>query len=257
MIFEEINKSKIAVTIDIDWASEYAIEYTLDYFEKNKIPVTVFTTHDSNAIKNRLDNLEVGLHPYFDINSSHGATIERTIEAVLQLPHNIKAYRCHRFVTSNEIQDAMRNAGMRCSSNVCTNLAIINPFFNRFDTLEIPIYMEDGGYLFNRYPLETSFDWKDKLASIGLKTIVIHPMHFVVNTPNWEYMIEIKNRFNRKEWSSLSKADLLKLRNRNRGIATLIEDLIHESLNSETAFTTIGYIMSIALKFQNRKEIFP
>jgi len=43
--------SGIAVTVDLDWACEPAIEYTLGYLDKNKIPYTVFTTHNSKQSK--------------------------------------------------------------------------------------------------------------------------------------------------------------------------------------------------------------
>ena len=236
----EINNSSVAVTIDIDWACESAIEYTLDYFANMKIPVTVFTTHDSKVIRERLDNLEVGLHPYFHLDSMHGATIEETIESVLKLPHNIKSFRCHRFITSNEIQKGMKDAGMISSSNICTNLETINPFYNRYNILEFPIFWEDGGFLYNGHDLTISQKFVKKISSNGLKTIVIHPMHFALNTPDWDFMVKIKCNTNRTEWNSMSGDTLKKLKNRNRGIFNFLEDIFNQIKRSCDMFCTIG-----------------
>lgn len=239
----ELNSSKIAISIDIDWACEAAIELTLDYFEKKKVPVTVFTTHNSKVVKDRLKNIEVGLHPYFDTQSSHGDTIEKTVATVLNLPHNLNAYRCHRFLVSNEIQEAMKQAGMKCASNVCTNLEIIPPFFNRFNLLEIPIFIEDGAYLYNNHPLEMSSLLKKSLVSEGLKTLLIHPMHFVLNSPNWEYMVQIKKKCDRKKWNEMAKTDLLNLKNHEKGIGTLFKSLMEESMDLGIEYTSIKQYM--------------
>jgi hypothetical protein len=237
------NNSKFAITVDLDWASETAIEIALKYFENLGIPITVFSTHNSELIRSKLSKLEVGLHPYFDTNSSHGNKIEKTIATVLDLPHNIKAYRCHRFAVSNEIQLAMQYAGMLCSSNVCTNLEVIKPFFNRINCLEIPIFMEDGGFLFNRYPLSINSLPKNLLSSDGLKTVVIHPMHLAVNTPNWEYMVNIKGRINRNDWNKLSSKEISQLQYRGRGIKDFFDDFFQELSHHKVEYTTIGSVM--------------
>ena len=80
---------RLFVTIDLDWASEVVIEETLNWFSKYKIPVTVFATHDSRAIIERMNTIEVGLHPYFSPNSSQGSNSEEIIENLSQIPTNI------------------------------------------------------------------------------------------------------------------------------------------------------------------------
>lgn len=144
----------LIVTIDLDWACEPAIDYTLRVMEELQVPVTVFATHRSAAVESRAENLEVGLHPYFGGNdSSHGSTIQQVVEHVMGIPHNLKAFRCHRFAGSNETDTAMLDAGMTISSNVCTDLEMIPPFRNRSGLLEVPIFMEDGGYLHRGHSL--------------------------------------------------------------------------------------------------------
>jgi hypothetical protein len=223
------NSSTICISIDLDWACEEAIETTLDFFQKKGIPLTVFTTHDSEVVRERINTLEVGLHPYFHQDSDHGPSISKTIETVFNLPHNLNAYRSHRFIISNEIKHEMKEAGMICSSNVCTNLEVLSPFHDRINILEVPIFLEDGGYLYNRNPLEMNSQLKAKIGSPGIKMIVLHPMHFTLNSPNWDFMVGIKKSVRRHQWKEMSAKMLSSLLFNGIGIRTFIEDFIEQA----------------------------
>lgn len=216
----------LIITIDVDWACEPAIEDTLDFFENQQISPTVFVTHRSPRIEAHLGKLEVGLHPYFDPNSSHGSTIPKVVNHVMELPHNIPAFRCHRFANCNVSRQALWEAGMLISSNTCTDLEIIPPFKDRFGLLEVPIFLEDGGYLWRKHPLEVDEHLKTKLYQEGIKVILIHPMHFAINTPNFEYMHRIKQSMDRKAWNGMTRSTLNDLRWKGRGIRDLMTELI-------------------------------
>jgi hypothetical protein len=218
--------NKLIVTIDVDWACEAAIEDTLDSLDELNVLPTIFVTHRSPRIEASLNKLAVGLHPYFGTNSSHGSNISQVVEHILGLPHNFPAFRCHRFAICNSSRQAMVEAGMIISSNICTDLEIVAPFKDRFGLLEVPIFMEDGGYLWRKHSLEISQKFKEKIQSQGLKVITLHPMHFAINTPNFEYMYEIKQSMSREEWIGMSKDTLNKLRRKGRGIRDLILELI-------------------------------
>lgn len=239
----EVSNSTIVVTIDVDWACETALESTLDFFQKKNIPITLFSTHDSAVIRERIKDIDVGLHPYFHQNSDHGGSVQQTIETISAFPHNIPAYRSHRFITSNEIEESMKNAGMVCSSNVCGNLEILPVFYTRINLLEIPIFMEDGGYLYNSHPLFLHPSFIDKISQPGVKVIVIHPMHFSVNTPNWNYMVRIKKSMSRIQWRNLSTPNLADLNFPGRGIRHFIEDFIEGCLTCGLQFESFGNII--------------
>lgn len=217
------------VTLDLDWASESAISETLDDLEMKKIPVTIFATHYSPRVVESINQLEVGLHPFFHPNSSHGTTIKEVVETVLKLPHNIPAFRCHRFGSCNESKKALAAAGMKISSNVCTDQAYIPPFRDRFGFIEVPIFLEDGGFLWNRHPLEITDNMTSCFHSSQPHLFLIHPMHYVLNTPYFEYMTQIKNSLSRKQWNTLSKEDLNRLRWKGRGIRDYILELLERS----------------------------
>jgi len=221
--------SELIVTVDLDWACEPAIEETLDFLQSQKIKPTVFITHRSPSIEASMDKIEVGLHPYFSPESSHGSTINEVAKYIVDLPHNLAAFRCHRFAICNSSRQAMAEAGMRISSNVCTDLEIVAPFKDRFGLLEVPIFLEDGGYLWRKHPLTMTQELQDILLKQGAKVIIIHPMHFALNTPHFNYMYDVKQSVSRESWKSMTRNTLDKLRWRNRGIRDFLIELLQFS----------------------------
>lgn len=212
----------LIVTIDLDWAPEPAIEETLDFLLKRGITPTVFATHRSPRVEASLLEIEVGLHPFFHPDSSHGKTIEAVVESIMTIPHNVPAFRCHRYANCNESNKQMAQAGMKIASNICTNLEIIPPFIDRLGLIQVPIYFEDGGYLWNHHPLK-------KLSKPRGKTPIvmnIHPMHFALNTPSFDHMVSIKQRFTRREWTEMSFKHLKSLKYQGDGIRRVIVELL-------------------------------
>lgn len=232
--------NEFVVTVDIDWACETAIEETLDFLEARNIKPTVFVTNRSPRVEASMNKIEVGLHPFFSPDSSHGPTINAVVSHVMRLPHNLPAFRCHRFAICNTSREAMIKAGMAASSNVCTDLEVIPPFKDRFGLLEVPIFLEDGGYLWRSHPLEISDSLQQKIMIHGPKVFIIHPMHFAINTPSFQYMYKIKQSISRESWNKMDKETLNKMKWKGRGI----RDLIIELLQSAPAFATIGNLVA-------------
>jgi hypothetical protein len=216
----------LIVTVDLDWACEPAIEETLDSLKCQNITPTVFVTHRSPSVEALMNEIEVGLHPYFSPDSSHGSTIPEVVKHVMDLPHNLAAFRCHRFAVCNGSRQAMAEAGMLISSNVCTDLEIVSPFRDRFGLLEVPIFLEDGGYLWHKHPLNINQSLRSAILGQGTKVIIIHPMHYALNTPHFSYMYDIKQSMGREEWKSMTKSTLNKHRWQGRGIRDLLVDLL-------------------------------
>ncbi|WP_052046354.1 hypothetical protein [Candidatus Paracaedibacter symbiosus] len=218
--------NKLFITVDLDWACEPAIEETLDFLKEQNITPTVFITHCSPRVEVAMKELEVGLHPFFDSTSSHGSTVSEVVKHILGLPHNLPAFRCHRFGVCNSSRQAMAEAGMVISSNVCTDLEVVPPFRDRFGLLEVPIFLEDGGYLWRNHSLKMTPVLRTRVLGSGAKIVIIHPMHFALNTPHFSYMYDIKKTLNRMEWNNMTEQTLKKLRWKGRGIRDLITDLL-------------------------------
>lgn len=217
---------RIFVTIDLDWASEIVIEETMNWFSQFNIPVTVFATHESRAIVERMNMIEVGLHPYFSPDSSQGSNSEEIIENLSQITTNIPVYRSHRFLDSNQIRGYMTKMGMRASSNVCTDLDPVAPFNHRSRMLEIPIAFEDGNFLERNYDLGSCDDIVQLISRSDIFVIAIHPMHFVLNTPHFQWMRDIKDSTTRIRWNNMTCDEVTELRYSGRGIASFVKQLL-------------------------------
>ena len=217
---------KIFLTIDLDWASEVVIQETLDWFHDNNIAVTVFATHESEVVMNRMSTLEVGLHPYFSHDSSQGSTPTETLESLSKITTNVPIYRSHRFLDSNQIRGHMKKLGMLASSNVCTDLDPVNPFTHRSGMTEIPISLEDGNYLERGYDLGNVQQIVNLISNSDIFVIAIHPMHFVLNTPHYQWMRDIKDSTSRNRWNNLTITEVNELRHTDLGISSFLKGLV-------------------------------
>jgi hypothetical protein len=152
----------------------------------------------------------------------------------------------------------MAEAGMLLSSNVCTDLEIVPPFRDRFGFLEVPIFMEDGGYLYRKHPLEMNASLEKAILGNGVKVILIHPMHFCLNTPDFSYMSRIKQSLSRDAWKNMSRDTMNKLRWKGRGIRDLLIELISLAPSTNRLGELLEYGKNrINDPFVSRNELFP
>jgi len=68
-------KDNIYVTLDVDWASDEVLAFTLDCIDKNDLHATIFCTHDTQLIKRMRENPKIGLgiHPNFNKLGNYSA----------------------------------------------------------------------------------------------------------------------------------------------------------------------------------------
>lgn len=222
-------KSVLVFSMDIDWASEYIIKETLNYFERQEIPLTVFLTHKSPVLDNAMKRkvIKCGIHPNFMTDSSQGKNYEEVMDYCRELLPDARGFRAHRYFDVNDTVDKLYDRGIMYESNICTFLDTIPPFLHRSGMIGFPVFFEDGGYLFQNGSLEYN-DIKKRLHEPGLKVINFHPVHFVINTPYFSYTRKIKDRLTRKEFSHLDEQTLEKLCFEGRGIATFIKEMIED-----------------------------
>jgi hypothetical protein len=179
-----MNELKFAFTIDLDWASDTVLEYALSPIFKRDIPLTIFSTHNSEWLIFRFvnnSNIELEIHPNFCLNSSHGNSYEDVFNYCNQLTTEKKGFRCHKYFDVNEINEYYKSEGYKYSSNICTDLQYVQPFFNRVGLLSIPLFMEDGGFLLQKHSLSLDTILK-KLPTRGTVVFIFNPMHLAFNS---------------------------------------------------------------------------
>ena len=231
-------ESSVCLTMDVDWASEYAIQKALIMFEERNLPVTVFITHKSGTIDRAMADKKIkcGIHPNFMPGSSQGNNYQDVVDFCFQLQPGARLFRAHRYYDGNDPMEVLVRHGIKCESNICTLMDVLPPFLHRSQTVSFPIFWEDGAYLYN-YPGDVmeGYDsfWK-RFNRPGLKVINMHPMHLMLNTPYFSYMREIKDRFSREEWNHLGEEQISKLRHNGNGIRRFIEKMLDDIQRTKT-----------------------
>lgn len=216
----------ICFTMDIDWASEYAIEYAVSYFLKMEIPLTIFTTHKSDYLKRISNNplIDIQIHPNFILPSSQGTNENEIIDYCMELVQNPLVFRAHRWYASNDIYEKLYSKGIRYESNLCTLFDNIEPYIHRSGMIGFPVFMEDGAIIQRGFSLRF-LDTQRLFEQRGIKIINLHPMHFVLNTPYFKYTRDIKDMLSPKEWNELGVEQITKYRYNGIGITDYIKHL--------------------------------
>lgn len=177
----------VVFTMDVDWASEDVIEYSLQYFAESSVPLSIFMTHESAIVesyqKNYPDLFSLNIHPNFYPGSTHGKTTSDVIN------------HCRSFAPRSSTS---RSHGLVFSSNIMLEL-IKHGFYNDFSLVNplqepaCPITFRMGGAIFRRF----TFNWEDdlfffyedgerfyNLDNFKLNTLIMnfHPIHIYLNS---------------------------------------------------------------------------
>lgn len=220
-----INQPIYCITSDIDWANSYCINDFLKLVSEFDITPTLFATHDDPIIKqfSETNPNDVGIHPNFRTNSTHGNDYISVIDNILDIYPNAKTFRSHAFYDSSDILQEMIKRGIKYDSNLClylqpniVPLQLGIPGITRF-----PVFWEDDCHW-----MHTGGDWRlsnyiNAFTTPGLKIINVHPFILSVNVPSIDYYLSIK-----KYITNLSEQDLSKIKYTGYGARTFFVDLL-------------------------------
>src|SRR3984957_2921405 len=99
---------KAAVTFDIDWAPDCAIDFAANLLGERGGKSTWFVTHLSPAVE-RLrscpDLFELGIHPNFMPKSSHGVEPEQVLKTCMEFVPEAVSVRTHGLLQSGDLFD--------------------------------------------------------------------------------------------------------------------------------------------------------
>ena len=217
-------------TSDIDWASEAVID---DYFRRlplDMLKLTVFVTHDSAIIQREFEagRLQRGIHPNFLPGSSHGDNFREVIETCLSFAPEATCTRSHRAFEVTDTAHLLHNEyHIQCCSNVFTTLAPrIRPFWMESQLLQVPIFFEDGSFLYNQLGLSIQ-PYRDYFTAPGIKVISFHPMNMAFNTPHIAWMRQIKDSLSRDEFNHIDASMIQRMKNQERGAFDIVMEIIN------------------------------
>jgi peptidoglycan/xylan/chitin deacetylase (PgdA/CDA1 family) len=224
-------ENRVCITLDVDWANDNILDYTLNKLNKYGVKATFFSTHDSVILKGLdQDKFEIGLHPNF--NNSN-CDFEEPIKTLKDIYPQAVGARSHSLFVSSNILQNYKKHGLRYESNnflyLHPNLQITKRFYNFYS---IPFFWSDDKLI--------ELENKEKntyLRVKGLKIYNFHPIHIFLNTPKNHYYNIHKHNYHNDE-------ELLKNRFRGFGVGTYFENILKEIYSQ----TTKTYLMKELIK---------
>ena len=209
---KKIDWSRVAIiTSDLDWCPDDALENFLDLVWSFQIPVTLFTTHHSDFLKNYVPrkSLEIGAHPNFLPGSSHGNSIDEILNYFKILTPNAIGFRSHCYVDSSMISQNMVAEGFLYDSNLildmCSNII---PQRHGFGQVRFPVFWEDDLH-WTRNRSWNFENFKPLFQQHGMKVLNVHPFIIALNIQSAGQYLSVKKQIKNIDHSEIKRKSFL------------------------------------------------
>jgi len=164
---------RVAITSDLDWAPDVAIDYIASIFNQYGIRGTFFCTHRMDVESTA--GHEIAIHPNFTKQKSDFDAIKELFEIYPEA----KGIRGHGLYVHGGLYDIYEQFGLEYESNFYLPGQVIKPFVIYKGIVELPIYFSDDAPLADPDGFNLAdADFQEK----GLRIFNFHPMHVFLNT---------------------------------------------------------------------------
>jgi len=181
--------SDTVITLDVDWAPDFAITRTADTLTENRVKATWFITHNSPAIQRLFESpdlFEIGVHPNFMPGSTQGNDYHEIMSYVMNIVPDAKAVRTHDMCYSAAISRMFAvDFGLEVDNSIflgeMPHIIPYEVFYGDRVLMRMPYFWSDDGEMtIKRSP---SFPLSDKNFGVpGLKILCFHPIHIFLNS---------------------------------------------------------------------------
>ncbi len=114
--------STLAITLDFDWAPDWAIIEVAELLIRHRTRASWFVTHQCDALdmlREHKDLFELGIHPNFLPGTTHGDSPQKILAHLKDIVPEAVSMRSHSFYHNMYLlQLAVRDFGIRIDSNV-------------------------------------------------------------------------------------------------------------------------------------------
>ncbi len=180
------------ITIDIDWAPDFAIDYVAEILIENNVKASWFVTHYSEAIeklKTKEDLFELGIHPNLLDNSTHGRTEEEVLAHILKIVPSATSMRTHGlYQSSSFLIKASVDYGITADLSLflprAANLQPHQIKWSGAKLWRLPYFWEDDSEMYEDDPIWELSD--ERLNVPGLRIFDFHPIHILLNTRRFD-----------------------------------------------------------------------
>jgi polysaccharide deactylase WbmS-like protein len=219
--------ARAAITLDVDWAPDFMIEAAADALESREVRATWFVTHQSPALerlRERPDLFELGMHPNFLPDSTHGSTPAEVVAHCAALVPEARCVRTHCLLQSTPLHDELLRG-----SAVETDLSLFLPGARHVEPivqwspagrlLRIPYVWQDNMEMCSPTP-----QWRVDavLDAPGMRVFDFHPAHVWLNSASFDAYERLKQSGPLAEATDTAAH---RFRNTGRGTMTTFLDL--------------------------------
>ena len=176
------------LTIDVDWAPDWMIESVTKTLVLNGVKSTWFVTHESpaiNAMCDREDLFEIGIHPNCLPGSDHGNTEDEVLNYLkVRFPDAVSMRTHCLYQTTPFLERAAGEYGIEFDVSLFLPRTpyTSHHWLRRYETAlcRIPFIWADDNEMFQEDPIWTLDD--ERLDIEGLQVFSFHPAHLVLNS---------------------------------------------------------------------------
>lgn len=178
----------IILTLDIDWAPDFVIDFVAAQLVKHEVKATWFCTHRSEAIarlRRYPELFELGIHPNFLPGSTQGNTPEEVLRSCMSIVPEAISTRSHALVQSTPLlYEILKHTPVRIDSSLflprTSGLRPVDHVIGKRSLKRVPCYWQDFHEMEAGEP-----SWR--LSSLlgdggGLKVLDFHPIHVYLNS---------------------------------------------------------------------------
>lgn len=239
----EIND--VVITLDIDWAPDFAIEKAADILIEKKVKATWFVTHESKAIRRLFEHshlFELGIHPNFMPGSTQGETHHDIMNYLMDIVPKAKAVRTHAMFYSAFLSKMFAlDFGLETDSSIflgeMPHIIPYEVFYCKKAFIRMPYFWSDDGEMSIKQSPSFAFS-KKKYNMPGLKILDFHPIYIYLNSGNITNYNLLKVKYDIKDCTAEDAEPFI---NYGKGSGTLLREIIRKNPNPD-GFKTISEI---------------
>ena len=181
--------SQPVITIDVDWAPDFAIDFVANLLVEAQVQATWFITHDSPAVQRlRLHSrlFELGIHPNFLTGTTHGKTESEILGHCMGLVPQARVVRMHGLVQSSNLLEKIVD-----ETPISVDVSLFLPHATQIEPV---VYYWENRKRIVRLP----YMWEDDFELVrpdgiwdlgrligrgrGLMIMDFHPIHVFLNS---------------------------------------------------------------------------
>ena len=225
-----------AISFDIDWAPDFAIQRCADICRRYNAPATFYVTHRSPILAELIEDplFDVGIHPNFLPGSTHGRDLHEVMDHCLELVPTAQTMRAHSLYQSSRLHVELVEKYSCIESEVSLFLPAhqhLAPVFlrvceDRPPLLRLPYFWAD-----DIAATDPAWRWNQEMRPTpGLKIFAFHPMHIALNTDRLARLWEWRRLVQVDSPCAISESSLDGHENRGLGSRTFLEALLQSPL---------------------------